>query len=81
MLGWTADACGECCHPGLSPNVAQPPCSHALPIPPPLQGVVKEPHFRRFRSETAQSEGGARKMLQDAGVGHYWELCEAFTTE
>ena len=45
-----------------------------------LQGVVKEPHFRKFRSETSATEAAARKFLSDAGVAHYWELAAAYQT-
>ena len=46
-----------------------------------MQGVVKEPHFFKFRSETVNTEAGARKLLADHGVEHYWDLCEAFQLE
>lgn len=45
------------------------------------QGVVKEPQFKKFRSETVHSEAAARKLLGDRGVGHYWELCAAYSTD
>lgn len=56
-----------------------PPPPHRRPIT--LQGVVKDPFFRKFRSENAASEAGARKLLTDRGVGHFWELCEAYATD
>jgi len=43
--------------------------------------VVKERHFRKFRSETVHSEAAARKLLEDRGVGHYWDLAAAYVTE
>lgn len=50
-------------------------------LPPCLQGVVKEPHFRKFRAETVHSEAAAKKLLADRGVAHYWDLCSAYATD
>ena len=41
---------------------------------------MKDPHFRKFRSETSATEAAARKFLSDAGVAHYWELAAAYQT-
>lgn len=43
-----------------------------------LQGVVKAPCFRKFKSEALHSEAAARSVLAGAGVEHYWDLCAAF---
>ena len=42
-------------------------------------GVVKEQAFRgKFKTEEVRSEHEARRMLDDRGVGHYWDLAAAF---
>lgn len=48
---------------------------------PPLQGVVKERNFKKFKSETVHSEAAARKLLENRGVGHYWDLAAAYTED
>ena len=78
-MSWLAAA--ALCIVRPEPRLNHPPAHPPACLLDAHQGVVKQPHFRRFRSETAQSEGGARKLLGDAGVGHYWELCEAFAAE
>ncbi|EFN55649.1 hypothetical protein CHLNCDRAFT_23069, partial [Chlorella variabilis] len=45
------------------------------------QGVVKERSFRKFKSDTFQTEAAARTFLSDHKVGHYWELCAAYRPE
>lgn len=46
-----------------------------------VQGVVKERSFRKFKSDTFQTEAAARTFLSDHKVGHYWELCAAYRPE
>jgi hypothetical protein len=43
-----------------------------------LQGVVKEPAFKKFKSESVSSEAAARKFLTDHDVAHYYDLCAAY---
>ncbi|KAL4423323.1 hypothetical protein ABPG77_006118 [Micractinium sp. CCAP 211/92] len=45
------------------------------------QGVVKEPHFKKFKSETVHSEAAAKALLEKRGVGHYWDLAAAYVEE
>lgn len=45
------------------------------------QGVVKEPHFKKFKSETVHSEAAAKALLEKRGVGHYWDLAAAHVEE
>jgi U4/U6 small nuclear ribonucleoprotein PRP3 len=37
------------------------------------QGSVVEPAFRRWRFESCRTVEAAKKLLVDAGVGHYWD--------
>lgn len=45
-------------------------------------GVVKDRAFRgRFRTEEVRNVAAGRLILEDKGVGHYWDLAAAFVTE
>lgn len=45
------------------------------------QGVVKEPAFKgKFKSLDLPSEAAARRVLDERGVGHYWDTAAAFMT-
>lgn len=38
------------------------------------QGAVEKAVYKRFKFETCRTEGAAKKLLTDAGVGHFWDL-------
>lgn len=45
-------------------------------------GVVKAPAFKgKFKTEEARTEATARRLLEEKGVGHYWDLAEAYVPE
>ena len=45
------------------------------------QGSVLKPAFERFMVHKTRTEAAARKFLEDAGVGHYWDLAANFVEE
>jgi U4/U6 small nuclear ribonucleoprotein PRP3 len=46
------------------------------------RGVVAEPSFRgRFRCMDLPSAAAARRVLEDRGLAHYWDLAAAFAAE
>jgi hypothetical protein len=38
-----------------------------------MQGVVKEPTFKKFVREEVATPAAARAWLEARGVGHYWD--------
>jgi U4/U6 small nuclear ribonucleoprotein PRP3 len=42
------------------------------------EGVAGRPSFKNFRFEHFEADAGARKFLQDRGVGHYWDLARNY---
>ncbi|CAM8886857.1 unnamed protein product [Rhodiola kirilowii] len=45
------------------------------------QGSVAKPAFTKFYMHNCLTEAAARKVFNDAGVVHYWELAEKFSDE
>ncbi len=45
------------------------------------QGSVARPSFDKFLIQQFRSGAAARKYLQDANVGHYWDLAVNFSNE
>lgn len=45
------------------------------------QGSVAKPSFTRFHVHECRTEAAARKVFNDAGVGHYWELAANFSDD
>lgn len=45
------------------------------------QGSVLKPAFERFMVHKTRTEAAARKFLEDAGVGHYWDLAANFVED
>lgn len=45
------------------------------------QGSVAKPSFNKFHVHECRTEAAARKVLFDAGVGHYWELAANFSED
>jgi hypothetical protein len=43
-----------------------------------LQGVVSSNAFKDFIKEEVSTQEAARKLLEDKGVAHYWDLAAAF---
>lgn len=42
------------------------------------QGVVLHKAFHRFRIEAVADEEQGKRMLANAGVGHYWDLAKHY---
>lgn len=55
-------------HPHMHPPYPPPHPAH-----PPMQGVVKEPTFKKFVREEVATPAAARAWLEARGVGHYWD--------
>ncbi|XP_074286723.1 protein RDM16 isoform X2 [Silene latifolia] len=45
------------------------------------QGSVARPSFSRFYVHDCTTEASARKVFNDAGVGHYWDLAANFVED
>lgn len=39
---------------------------------------MKDPAFKEFLKEEVASPEAARKLLEDRGVGHYWDAASNF---
>jgi U4/U6 small nuclear ribonucleoprotein PRP3 len=45
-------------------------------------GMVKSPSFRgRFRTEEVMTEISGRRIFEERGVGHYWDIASSFTVD
>lgn len=42
------------------------------------EGVVQQRSFKNWKSQTCKTDNEARKMLQDRGCDHYWDMLHRF---
>lgn len=45
------------------------------------EGVSKEPSFEKFVVEQCRTDAAAKKLLTERGVGHYWDIGTAASTD